>query len=134
MRHPPRMFHPSAGRPDLAGPSVSHDATAPLYPTSSWPWQTVGAGGGLTTQLDPAHGLKRLGIDEFSRSDMTVVVGHNRRRVAGAGAGYSTETLEAFFDPSPLLRDTSNWWRRARGSPLRRLTLPPTGYFEELFK
>ena len=69
-------------------------------------WQAVGSivERVVARQLDPArfHGLKRIGVDEFSYRKrhhyLTVVVDHDRRRVVWAGKGRSAETLEAFFD------------------------------------
>ena len=69
-------------------------------------WQAVGSivERVVARQPDPArlHGLKRIGVDEFSyrrrHHYLTVVVDHDRRRVVWAGKGRSAETLEAFFD------------------------------------
>ncbi len=72
------------------------------------------AGGGAATRSGAVHGLKRIGVDEFSyrrrRHYLTVVVDHDRRRVVWAGKGRSAETLEAFFDRlGPAAANGSSW-------------------------
>ena len=93
-------------------------------------WQAVGGivERVVARQLDPGrfHGLKRIGVDEFSyrrrHHYLTIVVDHDRRRVVWAGKGRSAETLEAFFDrlgPAGCARielvtaDLASSWQKA---------------------